>query len=581
MPLATDTVQKIDRSVDLSQPVAALHDNEQLKHASNYLRGNIVEGLAATITRAMPGLDPLLLKFHGIYQQDDRDLRSERARRKLEPDYQFMVRLRIPGGSCSVLQWQGLSRVATRYAGGVLRITSRQTLQLHGVRKPQLKDCLQALKKLGIDTVAACGDDSRGIVCGVNPALSPLHAQVLRLAQQTSARLIPRTSAYGEIWHDTQPAPGGEEEPVYGPLYLPRKFKVGFALPPLNDVDIFAQDLGFIAITDGTTLSGCNICVGGGMGQLDSRSDSYPRLAQVIGFVPADEVVATAEIIMGIQRDFGDRVDRHRARFKYTLERLGLPWFLQTLAQRRGKPLDTALPFHFDSNADHFGWQQGSDGLWHACLYIANGRVRGALRDQLDAFFQQFGGSIRFTANQNMVLSAIHAAEKQQVEWRLADLGLDTRLYPPLQVQHTLTCVGLPTCGLAMAESERFLPEFLPAFEQLKARHGLQNLPIKLRITGCPNGCARPYLAEVALTGRAPGLYNLYLGGGFHGQRLNRLHAQNLSVPKILALLDALFARYAQEAAEGESFGDFLCRCVLIPANPAATPSLIHTQQES
>jgi sulfite reductase (NADPH) hemoprotein beta-component len=574
------SILEIDRSVDLSQPVSMLHDNEQLKFASNYLRGNIAKGIQETLTRAMPGLDPLLLKFHGIYQQDNRDNRSARVRRKLEPDYQFMVRLRIPGGSLSTKQWQALSLVAERYAGEAFRITSRQTIQLHGVRKPQLKACMQAVKALGLDTVAACGDDSRGIVCGVNPALSAVHDKVLQIAQQTSKRLIPKTSAYDEIWHDRPSAANVEEEPVYGPLYLPRKFKVGFTIPPRNDVDIFAQDVGFIAITSGDALLGFNLCVGGGMGQLDTREDSYPRIAEVVGFVEADEATDVAETIMGIQRDFGDRRDRHRARFKYTLDRLGMPWFLETLAARRGKPLASAKPYNFISSGDRFGWQQGTNGLWYGCLHIASGRIKGAIRDRLDGFFQQFGGDIRFTANQNLVLSNVMSAELAQINWRLDDLGLAEFMHPDLQAEHSLTCVGFPTCGLAMAESERFMPGFVTAFNELKAAHGLQHLPIKLRVTGCPNGCARPYLAEIALTGRAPGIYNLYLGGGFHGQRLNQLYSKNLSAEKILAVLDELFERYTQDSTAGEAFGDFLCRCVL-PQAASAQLLPLHTLIDS
>ena len=564
----------VDRSSDLSQSVDSLHSNEQLKARSQHLRGNIAEGLRDGITGAVPGDDPLLMKFPGIYQQDDRDLRAERARRKLEPNYQFMVRMRIPGGLLTQNQWLGLDKLSSRFAERGLRITTRQTIQLHGVRKRDLQACMQAIRDLGLDTIAACGDDSRGVVCGANPALSAVHRQVAELAKATSNYLIPKTGAYPAIWYGEDKPPKDNEDPLYGPLYLPRKFKVGYAIPPHNDIDVYGQDLGFIAVVEEGKLVGFNVCVGGGMGQLDTREDSYPRLAEQLGFIEADEAPEFSGIVMGIQRDFGDRKDRHRARFKYTLDRLGNQWFLETLAERRGKPLAPARPILFSGNGDPRGWQQGDDGLWHGTLYIESGRVDGALKSQLQAFFQQYGGGIRLTTNQNLQLTNVSEEERAQIDWRLDDLGLADRLQPESQAAHTLTCVALPTCGLAMAEAERYVPDFLDLFNRLKALHGLHNTPINLRITGCPNGCARPYLAEVALTGRAPGLYNLYLGGSYHGDRLTRLYASNVNESRILALLDPLMARYAAEREGDEHFGDFVMRIGLPGAQVVASDSL-------
>lgn len=563
------TIKSVDRSCDLSQPVELLNSNEQFKARSNYLRGDIAEGLRDPLTGAVPGDDPLLMKFHGIYQQDDRDLRADRALRKLEPNYQFMVRLRIPGGRLTAGQWLGLDAVAKKYAERGLRITTRQTIQLHGIRKRQLRAMMQAVRDLGLDTIAACGDDSRGVVCGANPALSAVHQQVAELARITSKRLIPKTGAYREIWYEEQAGQKPDnEDPLYGPLYLPRKFKVGYVIPPVNDIDVYGQDLGFIAIVEKGQLRGFNVCVGGGMGQLDSREDSYPRLAEQIGFIPADEAPAFAEMVMGIQRDYGDRQDRHRARFKYTLDRLGTPWFMEALEERRGCPLAPARPFAFTQNGDELGWRQGSDGLWHGTLYIESGRVEGALQSQLAAFFQQYGGQIRLTTNQNLQLTHIGDYELAQVKWRLDDLELSHRLKPAEQAALTLSCVSLPTCGLAMAEAERYTPDFLFHFNRLKSVHNLENLPITLRISGCPNGCARPYLAEIALTGRAPGLYNLYLGGSFHGDRLAKLYASNINEEEIMAQLDRLFSRYAQQHRPQEYFGDFLVRSGLLDALP-------------
>lgn len=565
----------VDRSCDLSQPVSALHANEQLKHRSRYLRGDIAEGLLDRITGAVSHDDTLLMKFHGIYQQDDRDLRADRTRRRLEPNYQFMVRMRIPGGVLSRRQWQGIDAISQRYAERGIRITTRQTIQLHGVRKPHLQAMMQAIRDLGLDTIAACGDDSRGVVCGANPLLSAVHRQVAELARATSDRLIPKTGAYAETWYGEARPRRAEEDPLYGPLYLPRKFKVGYVIPPVNDVDIYGQDVGFIAIVDNGALAGFNLCVGGGMGQLDSRDDSYPRLAGEIGFVDADEAPAVAEIIMGIQRDFGDRKDRHRARFKYTLDRLGVDWFVAELAQRRGRPLAPARPVTFTQNGDRLGWTQGDDGFWCGTLYIESGRVDGALRAQLSAFFQQYGGAVRMTTNQNLQLTGIGDYELAQVQRRLDDLDLGWRLQPDRQAAHTLSCVALPTCGLAMAEAERYTPELLDLFNRLKAMHGIDDTPITLRITGCPNGCARPYLAEIALTGRAPGLYNLYLGGSFHGDRLARLYAGNVSEERFIAVIDPLLERYAAERNRNEHFGDFLQRSGVLEQQLIAVASTV------
>lgn len=549
-----------DRSCDLSQDISELHANEQLKANSQYLRGTISESLENAITGAVSGDDSLLMKFHGIYQQDDRDLRAGRARRKLEPNYQFMVRMRIPGGTLSKAQWQGIDRLSRRFADRGIRITTRQTIQLHGIRKPYLRALMQGIRDLGLDTIAACGDDSRGVVCGSNPSQSTIHQQVANLARQTSQRLIPKTGAYPQIWYQEDRPVKADEDPQYGPLYLPRKFKVGYVIPPINDIDVYGQDLGLIAIVENGTLQGFNICVGGGMGQLDTRADSYPRAAEVLGFIPPDEAPAFAETVMGIQRDFGDRKDRHRARFKYTLDRLGNDWFLQELAQRRGEPLAPARPFTLTQNGDALGWQQGDDGLWTATLHIENGRVDGALRDQLEGFFQQYGGRIRMTTNQNLQLTHVEEHEREQIDWRLDDLGLSHRLKPDLQAAHTLSCVAFPTCGLAMAEAERSMPDLLDLFNRLKHQYGLSQVPITLRVTGCPNGCARPYLAEIALTGRAPGLYNLYLGGSFNGDRLNRLYASNVNESRFIDLIAPLFEAFAEQRERDESFGDFLIR---------------------
>ncbi|MCH2555901.1 MAG: NADPH-dependent assimilatory sulfite reductase hemoprotein subunit [Alcanivorax sp.] len=563
----------IQRDCDLSQPVETLHDNEQLKARSRQLRGTIADGLEDTLTGAVPGEDPLLMKFHGIYQQDDRDQRAARRRRHLEPVYQFMVRLRIPGGLLTKRQWWGIDALSRRYAERGIRITTRQTVQLHGVRKRALRGLMQDLRDIGLDTIAACGDDSRGVVCGANPFLSRAHRRVAELARVTSDQLIPRTRAYPEIWYQEASDRQDDEEPLYGALYLPRKFKVGYALPPVNDIDVYGQDLGLIAVVENGELHGFNVCVGGGMGQLDNRNDSYPRLAQEIGFIDADDAPNFSETVMSIQRDFGDRRDRHRARFKYTLDRLGLPWFLEELALRWGRPLAPARPQRFDHNGDRLGWHRGDDGLWHATLYIESGRIDDPLRARISGLLEQYGGRLRLTTNQNLQLTHIEDHERESLQWRLDDLDLSWRLAPDTQAAHTLSCVALPTCGLAMAEAERYTPRLLDLFQRLKGQYGLAGVPISLRLTGCPNGCARPYLGEIALTGRAPGLYNLYLGGSFHGDRLALLHAGNVDEARFLELLAPLLEQFARHRHDDEHFGDFLLRRQLLADRPVSLTS--------
>lgn len=549
-----------DLLFNLSSPIETLHSNELLKSESRHLRGNIAAGLENCLTGAVPGDDPLLMKFHGIYQQDDRDLRAGRQLRKLEPNYQFMLRLRLPGGILNVAQWHALDKIARRFAKRGLRITTRQTLQLHGVVKRDLRACLRALRKAGLDTISACGDDNRGVVCGANPQQSEIHRNVVAIAEKVSERFKPKTRGYSEIWYGEKARKIDNEEPFYGDLYLPRKFKIGFVIPPINDIDVYGQDLGFVAIARNRKLAGFNVCVGGGMGKIDNRENSYPRLATMIGFINTEDVADIAEAIMSIQRDFGDRKDRHRARFKYTLDRYGMDWFMEMLRTRWHKSIEPPQTFEFKHNGDEPGWTRGDDGLWHGTLIIPSGRIDQSLQDQFAGFFQLYDGGIRLTPNQNLQLTGIPPYAIEQVKWRLDDIGLARLMGADHQSGFTLACVALPTCGLAMAEAERYMPRFLNLFNDLKQRHQVENQPITLRITGCPNGCARPYLAEIALTGRAAGLYNLYLGGSRQGDRLAKLYRTNLPEAGILETLDELIGRYGRERQQQESFGDFLYR---------------------
>lgn len=567
--MSTDT--KVDRSHDITQPLEKLHDNERLKDKSNYLRGTIEESLAVRLTGAVTHDDTKLMKFHGIYQQDDRDLRDERRRQKLEPDYQFMVRVRLAGGVCTPEQWLKLDELARAYGGSSLRLTTRQTFQFHGIVKCDLKKTIQGLNEVLLDTIAACGDDTRGIMCSVNPHLSTLHSEIYDIARRTSNHVIPKTRAYHEIWLNDKKIETSDsedsqvsEDPMYGRTYLPRKFKFGFAIPPINDIDVYAQDVGFIAITEGERLLGFNICVGGGMGNTDNAPETYPRLADVIGFLPPNKVLNVAEAAMTIQRDYGDRVDRAHARFKYTIDDKGLAWFRSELENRIGFALSDARPYTFESNGDAYGWTQGSNRLWHYTMFVENGRIRNTASHQLITALQEIArihkGEFRLTPNQNLIVANINETDKPHIAALLEAYGLDTSIQASTLRLNSMACVALPTCGLAMAESERYLPGLVTKVEHILANHGVASVPITMRMTGCPNGCARPYVAEIALTGRAPGKYNLYLGGGFHGQRLNRLYRENIGEERILEELERIIVHFAKERLDQEHFGDFVIR---------------------
>jgi sulfite reductase (NADPH) hemoprotein beta-component len=544
---------------------AALSPVEHIKKRSNYLRGTIVESLADPLTGALAEDDTQLTKFHGFYQQDDRDERAERARRKLEPAYSFMIRVRVPGGITTPAQWLALDALATTHANGTLRLTTRQAFQFHGVTKRNVKATIRRINDSLLSTIAACGDVNRNVMCTPLAETSALHEAAYKVAGDISEHLAPRTSAYHEIWLDGERVAGTpDHEPIYGETYLPRKFKIALAIPPSNDVDVFAHDLSFIAIEKDGRLAGFNVAVGGGMGMTHGEPDTYPRVADIIGFCTVEQAVAVAEQVVAVQRDFGDRGNRKHARLKYTIDDRGLDWFRETLFERLGFSLPAAEPFEFSTRGDVFGWSKDRRGLWHLTLFVPEGRVqdKGAsrLRTALRELASVHPGDFRLTANQNLIVSGIADDERPAIERLFEDFGVNLlQSLSPLR-QQALACVALPTCGLAMAEAERYLSEFTGKVEALLERHGLFAESISLRITGCPNGCARPYLAEIALVGKAPGRYNLFLGGDAKGLRLNRLARENVDEAEILATLDALFGQFARERKDGESFGDFTDR---------------------
>lgn len=562
----SDTARRFDRSA----PLDDLHSNERLKHDSRYLRGTLPASLADTVTGAIDANDALLTKFFGVYQQDDRDLRDERRRAKLEPRYQFMVRVRLPGGVCTPEQWLALDRLSQENADGTLRLTTRQTFQFHGIRKHKLRRHIQGLYAAGLDTIAACGDDNRNVICTANPLLSPAHAEVSELARLISAHLRPRTGAYREILLGEAPvtAEPVDEEPFYGTTYLPRKFKIALAVPPSNDIDVFAHDLGFIAVVEDGRIVGYNVCVGGGMGMTHNVRATFPRLSDVVGFCASGDVIAVAEHAMCIQRDFGDRKDRSHARFKYTIEDRGTEWFLNELAKRLGRPLEPARPVELESSADQYGWDEGFDGRWHYTLFVENGRIAdgpgAALQTGLREIAAVHHGVFALTTNQNLIIAGVPAEQRAAIDSLLDTHRLKNERRGTGLRAHALACVALPTCGLAMAESERYLPSLLDKLDAIVDAANLRDEPISIRMSGCPNGCSRPYLAEIALVGKAPGKYNLYLGASANGDRMNALYKETIGEDEIIAALEPLFFRYAAERTPTERFGDFVVRAGIV-----------------
>jgi sulfite reductase (NADPH) hemoprotein beta-component len=551
----------------MSEPLSPV---ETLKRDSRGLRGTLRDSLDDAVTGALRESDAQLLKFHGSYQQDDRDLREERRLQKLEPAYSFMIRTRLPGGVATSAQWLALDALATRYGNHTLRLTTRQAFQIHGILKHDLKPTIAAINQTLIDTIAACGDVNRNVMVSANPVESRAHAEVQADAVALSEHLLP-TRAYHEIWLDEQQVVGTDEsEPIYGPTYLPRKFKIGFAIPPINDVDVFSQDLGFIAIIEQGELVGYNLLAGGGMGTTHGDVRTYPRLADVLGFIRRDRVIAAATAVLTAQRDRQHRSDRKLSRLKYTIDRLGVDVFNREVESRIGETLQPARPFRFQHNGDRFGWIEGVDGRWHHTLRIESGRLRDtdSVRglSGLRAIATEHRGDFRLTPNQNLIIANVAADDRARIDALLVEHGLHEQLRGATFRRFALACVSLPTCTLAMAEAERYLPTLMDRVEALLTKHGLRDEPILLRVSGCPNGCSRPYLGEIALIGKAPGRYNLMLGADFEGRRLNRLHRENIDEAAILSELDALFARFAAEREGDEHFGDFVVRVGIVRA---------------
>ncbi|UOF67354.1 assimilatory sulfite reductase (NADPH) hemoprotein subunit [Bacillus velezensis] len=562
----------------LKAPEGPPSDVEEIKEKSDYLRGTLKEVMLDRISAGIPDDDNRLMKHHGSYLQDDRDLRNERQKQKLEPAYQFMLRVRMPGGVSTPEQWLVMDELAQKYGNNTLKLTTRETFQMHGILKWNMKKTIQKINEALLDTIAACGDVNRNVMCASNPHQSEIHAEVYEWSKKLSDDLLPRTRAYHEIWLDEERVagtPDTETEPMYGPLYLPRKFKIGIAVPPSNDIDVFSQDLGFIAIVEEGRLIGFNVAIGGGMGMTHGDTATYPQLSKVIGFCKPEQLYDVAEKTITIQRDYGNRSVRKNARFKYTVDRLGLENVKAELENRLGWQLDEAKPYHFDHNGDRYGWVKGVKGKWHFTMFIEGGRVTDYENYKLMTGLREIAkvhtGDFRLTSNQNLIIGNVSSQKKKQISALIEQYGLtDGRQHSALR-RSSMACVALPTCGLAMAEAERYLPKLIDKIEDIVDENGLRDEEITIRMTGCPNGCARHALGEIGFIGKAPGKYNMYLGAAFDGSRLSKMYRENIGEEEILNELRTILPRFAKEREEGEHFGDFVIRAGIIKATTDGT----------
>lgn len=544
-----------------------LSEVEGFKTGSRGLRGDLAEQMDNRVTGNVTEYGKQLIKFHGSYIQDDRDRRAEREEKKLEWAYAFMIRLRIPGGDISAKQWLGLQESCDTRATGVVKITTRQTVQFHGVVKARMKPTMQDFDALGLDAIAACGDVNRNVTAGSNPQYEAFHQEVHDYADKISAHLLPRTGAFKEIWLDGEKLEEGkpaEPDPLYQDRYLPRKFKIAIAVPPHNDVDVYVHDIGLIAVGKGDTLEGFNASIGGGLGTTHGNANTYPRRGDVIGFVPKDKVLDFCWHVAAVNRDYGNREQRNQSKLKYTIDRLGLDFVKGELEKRIGYTLEAPRPVPaFTHRGDAFGWVSDHHGKWFYTAFVESGRVidedgyniKSAMREIAEKDICRF----RFTANQNVMFSFVAKEDKKTIEDILAKHGITIDAMNPTR-REAMACVALPTCPLALAEGQRYLPEFVGKVEALQEKHGIIDKPITTRITGCPNGCGRSYVAEIGLVGKSAGTYALRLGGDYEGERLNRVYLEEADEAGILATLDKLFGDYAGARNDNESFGDYADR---------------------
>ncbi|NNV54832.1 NADPH-dependent assimilatory sulfite reductase hemoprotein subunit [Limnovirga soli] len=539
---------------------------ERIKKASEGLRGTLAESLLDEHTGAIREDDQTLIKFHGMYMQDDRDRREERAAKKLDRLYSFMIRLRLPGGYLNAQQWEALHNITSEHATHVIKITTRQTVQLHGILRSHIKPVLSDFNKVHLDSIAACGDVNRNVTCSAHPKYSAVHEEVFGYADKISTHLLPKTKAYYEVWLDEEKlAEVNEEDPLYENRYLPRKFKIAIAIPPYNDVDLYTNDIGLTAIIEKEKLIGFNVAAGGGMGTTHGNPDTYPRLATAFGYVPKKDILKVVYEIATVQRDNGNRSDRKLSRLKYTIDKMGIDVFKAEVERRAGvvfAPLKKAI---FTYRHDEYGWFQNHEGLWYYTAFVENGRLLDDDNVQYKTAFLTIAKSgkaaFRFTTNQNIIISEIAPADKEFVAAILEQHNIIKVTTEASQVRkNAMACVSFNTCPLALAEAQRYLPDLITKIETVLAKHQLQEEGINIRMTGCPNGCARPYISEIGFIGTAYGRYNMHLGADVIGTRLNKLYKENLNEVEILDELDILFGNFVQLRHQKESFGDFVVR---------------------
>lgn len=534
-------------------------DNERIKQESDFLRGHLAEAFADNSTGDIPADEQQLIKFHGTYLQDDRDQRLALKKAGREKAWSFMLRLRMPGGRLKPAQWLALDAMATEYGNETLKLTTRQTVQIHGVLKRNMKATMQDIHRIAMDTLATCGDVARNVTASGYPEQSPAHREVHQMADALSTALLPKTHAYHELWLDEERIYTGqtEEEPVYGKTYLPRKFKIGIAIPPDNDIDVLTNDLGFIAIVEQGRVAGYNVVAGGGMGCSHGNPATFPRLADVIGFCLPDQVIDVAKAALIIQRDYGDRTDRKHARLKYTIADRGLDWFRQTLTATLGHDLEAPRPFSFETTGDTFSPRPES-----RTIYVEGGRIVDkpgyALRTAIREIARIHHGDFFLTANQNLIIAGITPDTKAGIDAIMEEYRLNSR-HSGMRL-NSIACTSLPTCPLALAESERFLPGLIGQIEETLKELNLEKEPIVTRMTGCPNGCARPYAAELAFVGRAPGKYSLWVGGSHEGTRLARIYRESATAEELPVLVRELLIAFHDTRQPGEHFGDWATR---------------------
>lgn len=548
-----------------------LSDNERLKRESHYLRGTILEDLENPLTGGFTGDNFQLIRFHGMYEQDDRDIRAERLEEKLEPLKFMLMRCRLPGGIIKPEQWIEIDKFAREYTYyQSIRLTNRQTFQYHGVPKGQLQPMHRLLHKIGLDSIATAADMNRNVLCTSNPIESELHQQAYEFAKKISEHLLPRSRGYFDVWIDGKKIESSEDvlkqedEPILGKTFLPRKFKTAVAIPPLNDVDVYGNDMNFVAIQDDNgQLCGFNVLVGGGLSFEHGNTKTYPNVSLELGYVPLDKTLAAAEAIVTTQRDFGNRHDRKNARTRYTVQNMTLNGFRAEVEKRMGVKFEPIRPYEFTERGDRIGWVKGIDNNWHLTLFIESGRITDQPEKPLMTGMLEIAkvhkGDFRITANQNIIIANVAEKDKKTIEKLAKQYGL-MRDDVTKQRENSMSCVAFPTCPLAMAEAERVLPDFISELDKVMAKHQVSEDYIITRITGCPNGCGRAMLAEIGLVGKAVGRYNLHIGGDRAGLRIPRLYKENITLEQIIQELDTLIGLWSKERSKNEAFGDFVIR---------------------